>query len=423
MDIKDIKAEIEATVSISALAGTRATRVECPFHLSSDADMALDHARNQWRCYGGCDDGKWHTIYDWVMARDGVDYTTALKSLAEDAGVSFAANRERAQVLSSAQSYYYEHLQKYPDVLAYLHSRGFSDELIFQRQIGYAPEGFFPTNVSLQKLAEVGLMKVSYWKPYPTFSDRIVYPVYDYQYNLVQMQGRLVGKPAEDAERKPPKYLALSNEVDLRGRSIYQCLGGEDILKFDALRGPLPYVFLCEGWPDRETLSSWRINAVCLFGHSGMEKHAARLRRAVQRVYVVLDPDEASQKRLLNGLFDLAIKCPEIEFFVVDLMSFTGGLDLNDWAMRGKPAGQFLSATSDASKIDALRLAMEQAQPLPQALIDKWGSYPHLIELIARYIAVLPNPEPWIKALATAVGQSPSAVAFLISVLIPKQER
>jgi DNA primase len=415
MDLKDLKAEIESAISISSLAGTRATRVQCPFHMSSDPDIALDHSNNTWRCYGSCDDGRWHTIYDWVMMRDGLDFATALKSLAEDAGISLSPNKERSRILADSQSYYYDQLQKHPEVLAYLYKRGFSDELIYQRQIGYAPLDFFPTNVTLRQLYEVGLMKTGYYKPYPFFSDRIVYPVYDWDYNMIQMQGRLVGSPEAPEGKYMPKYLALSTEVELKGRSIYQCLGGEDTLK----REGLPYVFLCEGWPDRETLAAWRLNAVSLFGHSGMEKHANKLKR-VKKVYVVLDPDEASQKRLLNGLYDLAIKIPEVEFFVVDLEKLTGGQDLNDWAMSGKPQGECLSPKYDEHKIEQLRNACAEAPTLAKALIERWASvHAHMIEPVARFVGKMPDKERWIAELAKALGQSTQSIQFLLHVLAP----
>lgn len=415
MDLKDLKAEIESAISISSLAGTRATRVQCPFHMSSAPDIALDHGANSWRCYGACDDGRWHSIYDWVMRRDGIDFSEALKSLAEDAGVSLSPNKERSEILSGAQSYYYEQLQKHPEVLDYLHRRGFSDELIYQRQIGYAPLDFFPTNVTLRQLYDVGLMKTGYYKPYPFFSNRIVYPIYDWDHNIIQMQGRLVGNPEEVEGRYMPKYLALSTEVELKGRSIYQCLGGEDILK----REGLPYVFLCEGWPDRETLAAWRLNAVNLFGHSGMEKHANRLKRT-KKVYVVLDPDEASQKRLLNGLYDLAIKIPEVDFYVIDLHPITSGQDLNDWAMSGKQEGETLSPKHDERKIDQLRNACTQAVPLAQTLIDRWAKiHPHMIEPVARFVGKMADKERWVSELARALDQTPKSVEFLLNVLAP----
>jgi hypothetical protein len=299
--------------------------------------------------------------------------------------------------------------------LEYLHRRGFPDSLLFQRQIGYAPEGFFPNTVTLRQLTDVGLMKVGMYKPYPFFSDRIVYPVYDHQYNLVQMQGRLVGSPEVPEGKHMPKYLALSTEVELKGRSIYHCLGGEEILK----KGGIPYVFLGEGWPDRETLTAWDLNAVNLFGHSGMEKHASKL-KGVKEVYVVLDPDEASQRKLLNGLYALAIKIPEVSFFVIDLGPITNGLDLNDWGMSGKPAGELLGVRKDEAKIDALRNACVNATPLPQALINTWGQHPHLIEMVARFVARMPDRERWVHALAQRVGEPARSIEFLIRVLTPE---
>jgi DNA primase len=156
----EVREEIENTISIAQLAGTRSSRTQCPFHHSESLDMQLFHEDNTWRCWGKCDDGKRKSIFDWVMRRDGIDFKAALHQLADEAGVSFQASAERVAILSHMQRFYHRQLDIYPQARAYLHARGFSDEIIYRYQLGYAPAGMFPTDIEARKLHGVGLVKI-----------------------------------------------------------------------------------------------------------------------------------------------------------------------------------------------------------------------------------------------------------------------
>lgn len=411
----DVKDEIRSVVSIGVLAGSKMSRIRCPFHRSERLDMALYHDNDTWRCWGKCN--TWGDIFDWVELQEGVDFKEALRRLADMAGIPLQPSEERTEILTAATRFYHDQLVHHPDVVAYLHKRGFSDEHIFTRQLGYAHSTDFPTNVAIQKLERVGLIQRGMTGPYPWFRDRITYPVFDFKRNIIQIQGRQF--PNDDAK---PKYMALRDDVDLRGRSIYQCLGGEELLGDPTLTS----VLLAEGWPDRETLAAWGIPAVNIFGHSGMEKHAHKFKH-VKTIFTVLDPDAASQSGILDNLWALNIKVPFIE--IKNILLDTGGMDLNDWAMSGKPRGQFLSPRHDEDKIEALRGMVKSARPLIEDLILHWGNKPHMLIPLVQLIARKPPAERdrWTNRLAGFLGEDRKSVDLLIRVhaapeLAPKTE-
>ncbi len=414
MDFKEIKEEIEANVRVGTLAGSQSSRISCPFHKSADLDLALYHETNTWRCFGACDDGRVHNVFDWVMNIEGVPFAEAFKILADAAGISLKPNRERVEILSSAQGFYHEELMRNDEARAYLHRRGFSDEHLFRRQIGYASEGF-PDGISFDRLQKVGLLRPGLTTR-PFFRHRIVYPIYDRSQMQIQMQGRLFPFPQLDHEGKElPKYLGLKSDVELKGRSIWQCLAGEEILTSHSLQE----VVLCEGWPDRETLDAWGIKAVSLFGHSGLSKHYHKF-KTLQRVHLVLDPDGASQKNVLNELWQMGCRIPHVELFNVVLQ--TGGLDINDWAMSGKSEGETLSRTKDEAKIEMFQRMCKLAKPLPLTLIETWSNKPHLLQPLAQYIGRLPDPEPWVHALAKRVGETERTIRFFVKAHTPESE-
>lgn len=410
MSRDDLREEIEANVSIAMLAGTRSPRISCPFHGSADLDLKLYHDDNKWRCYGACDDGKPHNIFDWVMREQGIDFSEAFRFLADLAGVSLRPNTERVEILTGVQRYYHEQLLKRPDALAYLRRRGFGEELIFQRQMGYSAKDDMPDPdlISIRDQHKVGLVQAGDFGLYNWFRNQIVYPVYDKNYNQVQMQGRVF----PDREGCP-KYMALPTEVELKGTSIYQCLGGAEILRDMSVTSAL----MCEGFPDRETLTAWGIKAVNIFGHSGLYKHAGNL-KDLKHLYVVLDPDKASQTRILPELYQLAMRMPHVEIRNVFLK--TNGLDLNAWGMQGKPEGELLSPRADAVKIEQLRTWCRESNNLIEDLINAWAPRLNRLDMLALLIAKLPDPEPWIHMLSRITMEDQKSIRFLIKVLAPQ---
>jgi len=356
MSWAEAKAEILANVSLASIAGTRSSRMQCPFHHSDALDMQLFHEDNRWKCWGRCQASG--DIFDWYQLENGCDFKTSLKQLAEFAGISLMPSKERTEALMATQRFYHEELKNHPEVIAYLKRRGFSEELMFRRQIGYAPNKIWPDNVPVRALEQVGLIKPSGYGPWPWFRDMIVYPVYDKMCNQVQMQGRAFPHTEEDTG---PKYLALGQDVEIPGRSIYQCLAGEEILRDKLTK----WAFLCEGWPDRETLTAWSLPALGLFGNKGLEKHSHKLGH-LEQLYVLLDPDEASQKKLLDQLYQLAMRIPTVD---IRNIVMPGDLDLNDWARQGRSAEEPLDPVRDEARIGELREWARNAKPLVEELI------------------------------------------------------
>lgn len=414
MDFEEIIAAIESNVSISSLIGTRSARIQCPFHNSASPDLAIKHHQNKWRCFGACDEGHWLGLTDWVMKTRGCGRSQAFKELAEMAGVQLGVNQDRVSILRRTQNHFNENLENYPEVMKYLKSRGFGEQWAFQRNIGYAGDGTIPDGLTMGQLESVGLVRRNQKGIQPFFRNRIVYPIYDNKSNLTQMQGRRFPELLEyDPMFTPPKYLGLPREVDLRDRSIFECLACEDIaLKPHGSNGS--YAFLAEGWPDAETLNIWKLPTVGLFGHTGMERHSYKLKK-LKYLFVVLDPDKASQENIYSKLYPLALRMPEVE--IRNIYLDTNGMDTNAWAMSGKPQGELLDPVKDEAKIDQLRNMVDRSPNLVQELINQWGNNPHLIQPLALLVAVQPDREKWIWYLASKLEVSVESVNLLLKVL------
>lgn len=400
MSIKD---EILAKVSLAQVAGSSARRIQCPFHNSAGKDMVLYHATNRWRCMGACDDGRTHSVIEWVMHRDGLSYNQALRDLAADAGLG-DINGERQDILRAATQAWRSALFEHKPALNYLASRGVGEYLVQREFIGYAQgmRTLLEHDLTFQQLSLVGLAYHTPGQAYKArahFNDHIVMPVRDHSQRLLQVQGRWIGPPDEDQ----PKYLAMPQNVDLRGPTIYDLLGNvENVSKADT-------IWMGEGFFDRLTLTGLGLAATNIFGHANLAYHAFGLRKAT-RLNVVLDPDEASQKRLLDELYSVATRVPHLD---IRPMLMPDGEDVNGWGLRRTEGGEFAPGACDAlvEELDALA---EQTPTLMQKLILAWGALPYERLRLAELIGVQADEEQWVSTWAKQLDKSKAEVQFLV---------
>lgn len=148
LDIVDIVSEtVKLRRSGKSLSGF------CPFHPNSKTPaFVVFPDTGTWRCFGQCNDGG--DIFKYVMKREGMDFSQALKYLAERAGVQltpptpeieqFRLVSDRLEnILEQAVTFYRNQLIHSPEgkqALDYLHKRGLQDGILEAFGYGYAPQ-------------------------------------------------------------------------------------------------------------------------------------------------------------------------------------------------------------------------------------------------------------------------------------------
>ncbi|MEK7545390.1 MAG: DNA primase, partial [Patescibacteria group bacterium] len=196
----------------------------CPFHTEKSPSFYVSAEKQLAYCFG-CQQGG--DIFQFFQLIEGVDFSEALKMLAERAGLDYAQYRSTMQKMPSknekqilldahekATAFFETQLWETSagaTALEYIRGRGLSDETIRRFRIGFAPDSFDALytflsheNISKTSLIESGLViskDTSGDRVYDRFRLRLMFPIKNAQGQIVAFGGRALKKDME------PKYL------------------------------------------------------------------------------------------------------------------------------------------------------------------------------------------------------------------------
>ena len=195
-------------------------RARCPFHDEKTASLMVSPSKQIWHCFG-CSTGG--DIFEFVKKIEGVDFGDALKILAKKAGVELkkydkntlrdkTERQKISEVLEQALKffeYYLHKSKKGQKVKEYLiKNRGFSEELIREWKIGYAPDSFdklsnFLENRGYNKTyiekAGLAFLKTN-GGLCDRFRSRIIFPFFSINSDLIGFTGRIFEKEEDIAK-------------------------------------------------------------------------------------------------------------------------------------------------------------------------------------------------------------------------------
>ena len=316
----------------------------CPFHADQKPSLTVDRERQIWKCWV-CDIGG--DCFAWVMRLDGVGFVDALKKLADRVGVEIGLgnadqSRRRSAIydaLKWASELYRSNLNKL--ALDYLAERRITKDSIEQWQLGFAPDEWnFLTDRfkgDPEILLEAGLIGKSERGYYDRFKGRLIFPSWDVQGRVIAFGARqLPGIKAFGG-----KYVN-SPETPLFIKSQY-LYGLREAM--DPIRKANESIVV-EGYTDVIVSHQQGIkNVVACMGVAFGDWHIRRLRQIGDGIVLLLDGDEAGQKRsaaLVDKLCESQVSAK--------IMTLPGGAD---------PAEYFLDHAADAPK-----LVMQAVDPL-----------------------------------------------------------
>jgi DNA primase len=330
-DLQDAKEQVRQAVDIVDLVGNyMALRRQgrnyvglCPWHDDARPSFQVNPERQSFKCWV-CDIGG--DVFSFIMRAEGLEFREALEMLAERAGIDLKSTKpseaggnqfDKRNLLAAmawAEAEFHQFLLTSPAAeiaRQYLFDRGISDDSIRRFKLGFSPDSWqwlldraSSANFSPAVLERVGLVLKSdkgggY---YDRFRGRLLFSIHDARSRCIAFGGRVLpGATPANPDRTEAKYIN-SPETPLFNKSseLYALdMAREKIAKEQGL-------VVMEGYTDVIMAHQYGIdNAVAVLGTALGEKHVPLIRRFTDSVTLVLDGDEAGQRRTMQILDDL----------------------------------------------------------------------------------------------------------------------
>ncbi|MCX6566215.1 MAG: DNA primase [Candidatus Aminicenantes bacterium] len=276
----------------------------CPFHSEKTPSFTVDAEKGLYHCFGCGVGGDVFTI---VMEKENLAFPEALAYLAEKYHIPIPEKRRLSpqalkleeqlrKIMESALSFFKKNLRETAEgkkALDYLKTRGLSEGLIEEFQLGYAPNswnaltGYFKAKgVAPNLLENAGLVlpgrKAGEF--YDRFRGRAIFPIFT-------MTGKVVGFGGRSLFNQEPKYL---NSPDTPLYSKGHLLYGLNVTK-DAIRDAGEFI-LVEGYTDFLSLyQAGRKNVVASLGTALTPHQVGLAMRFAPKAVINYDGDAAGQ--------------------------------------------------------------------------------------------------------------------------------
>jgi DNA primase len=318
----------------------------CPFHSEKTPSFTVTPEKQIFHCYG-C--GKGGNVIKFVMEMEGESFPEAVRRLAEEAGIPFERDagsheeltpkqQERRMLLEAhayaARFFHYvlRNTEAGKPAMDYLRSRGFTDKLIEEFGLGYAPMRRDALAIALRRqgydlsLMERGglLSRAHEGDGYiDRFRDRIIFPIHNAEGRVVAFAGRLLG----DGQ---PKYLnSPESPLFNKSRTLYRLHSARAAIRKSR------QVVLFEGYAD--CIKAWSAgvhNGVASMGTALTAEHAALLRRFAEEAIICYDGDDAGQAAAHKS-----IPLLESAGLRVRVSLLPGRMDPDEWVSAHGPEG------------------------------------------------------------------------------------
>ena len=280
----------------------------CPFHQERTPSFVVFPDRQTWRCFGACATGG--DVFSFVMKAEGLDFSAALRLLADRAGVQLEQRRaaERAEnplyaVNDAAQQIFRDAFiaERGAQARAYAAARSLSDEAIARFGIGYAPS---TGEELLRRLTALGFHQDLIFRAglaiggdpdggpaRDMFRGRLMFPLRD-------VDGRIAGFAGRSLDGSDPKYINTpQTPVFDKGRMLYALDRAKEPI------GAERVAVVVEGYMDVIAAHEHGVrNVVASMGTALTAEQIALLKARASRIILALDADAAGQEATLRSL-------------------------------------------------------------------------------------------------------------------------
>lgn len=289
----------------------------CPFHNEKSPSFVISPDKQIWHCFG-C--GRGGDVFSFVMEKEALGFMETLRILAPKAGVTLKyenpeaySERNRYLDILELAGKYYNHLLNQPFGKAakeYLIKRGLSENNIKDWQLGYSPDAwdslykFLKTRplsgkkYTDEEIFAAGLItkKEGGRGYYDRFRDRIMFPIWDINNNLIAFTARI--NPEKEKTEKMGKYInSPQSKVYDKSRVLFALNKAKNAIRKEDL------VIVVEGQMDAISCHIHNFsNVVASSGTALTSEQVALIKRFTGNVALSFDMDDAGQMAADRGI-------------------------------------------------------------------------------------------------------------------------
>ncbi len=307
----------------------------CPFHNEKTPSFVVSPDKKMFNCFG-CHTGG--NALKFIEKIENVEFPESLRLLCEFNGVKYDSNRrvdpneKLYKLMDTAKQFYNKFLlndTSASNALNYLKSRGITDEVINDFEIGLAPANYDTIYQVLTEMdyleydiSECGLIDMGENSKYhDLFVNRIMFPIKDERNNVLGFSARKY----DNDDPKQPKYInSRDTKIYRKGNVLFNLnLAHKDITKKKR-------VILHEGQMD--VIASYKSGlkeAICSLGTAIGDNQIRLLSKYTKNVIIAFDGDKAgvdSSKKAIN-LF-------KKNGFDIHLVLFPNGCDPDEFVSK-----------------------------------------------------------------------------------------
>ncbi|WP_298483389.1 DNA primase [uncultured Ruminococcus sp.] len=304
----DFLEQIRAACPMETIAGNYVNLIRrgrhyvcnCPFHSEKSPSCTIFPDTQSFYCFG-C--GAGGDVITWVRRMENLEFTDAVKQLAEKSGLQVPNDREadrrvqlRTRIFAinrETANFYFRNLTAGNDKrgLQYLVSRQLKPETIRKYGLGYAPDAW---NVLTDHLLRKGFTeeellaanvahRSSKGNLYDAFRCRVMFPIVDTRGAVIGFGGRVM----DDSQ---PKYLnTAKTPVFDKGRNLFSLNFAKD--------SNSTHMILAEGYMDVIAINQAGFsNVVATLGTAITPEQARKLTQYAKEMIIAYDSDGAGQQ-------------------------------------------------------------------------------------------------------------------------------
>ncbi len=261
--------------------------------------------------------GKGGNVVTFMMELKNMTYVEAIEFIANNQGIAVEYEKpeeaekkqavltkttELSNVLNSVHKLYIKELEKLSDdhpAMLEIAKRGYSIDLVKELELGYAPGNFlydkFYNSGKIREAEALGLIREGQNNKYDLYTNRLIYPIKDVQGKVIGLAGRQldnkkgnkwINPPVDDANilyKKSTVWYGLHQAIQeaRKTKELYIVEGYNDVIAFQ---------------------ENGLVNTVAPCGTAIAPSQIKILKRHVDKVVLILDPDEAGQRSMLKHI-------------------------------------------------------------------------------------------------------------------------